>query len=431
MPVDVVLGLQRGDEGKGRIVDLIANNYKLVARFNGGPNAGHTVANNGGPPLRLHQLPSGIARPDTLNVIGNGMLLDPLRLVREIDETRAAGIDVSPENLVISDLAHLILPHHICLDEIREAGQGGQDTTKRGIAFVARDKYERVGIRAEVLKHSSNNITTLVESELKKVNQTLKAVGLPERDPHKEAESWTKAALSLAPYISDTVNLLHKSLKDNQAILAEGAQAFGLDIEFGMYPFVTSSHTTVGGAINGLGIDPHQIRRVVGVAKALKSHVGGGPFVTEIKDVKLAEEMRGQRGQIDSEYGASTGRMRKVGYLDLPELRRAVAINGVTELAFTKLDVLSRFGARMPIATHYRLENQDLLHAPSSAAVLEKCQPVYKEFDLWSEDISDIRKRSALPSQAQTLLKFLEQELGVPITMVGVGPGRHQVILQD
>ena len=430
MSVDVVIGLQRGDEGKGRVVDLLAAKYKVVARFNGGPNAGHTVANGDmAEPLRLHQLPSGIARPDVLNVIGNGMLLDPIRLLAEIDEVTAAGIKISPKNLAISDLAHMILPHHVSLDEIREAGRGGQDTTKRGIAFVARDKYERTGVRAELLAYDSEKLLETARQGLEDVNPKLKAVGLPERDPAQEAAAWVKAAQKLAPYVTDTVNLMHRALDKDQPTLAEGAQAFGLDIEFGMYPFVTSSHTTVGGAVNGLGIDPHHIKRVVGVAKVIKSHVGGGPFVTEIKDDALAEKMRGKKGKIDSEYGASTGRTRKVGYFDLPELRRAIAVNGVTEIALTKFDVLPRYGKTMNLAVAYEFNGQKLDYAPSSAAQLEKCRPVYKEIELWAEDISEIHERKNLPAKAQELLKFIEKELGVPVTMVGVGPGRDQIIL--
>lgn len=430
MSADIVLGLQRGDEGKGRIVDLLAAEYGIVARFNGGPNAGHTVTNGTGEPLRLHQLPSGIARPDVRNIIGNGMLLDPVRLLDEIREVQAAGIAISPENLAISDLAHLILPHHICLDEIREAGQDGQGSTKRGIAYVARDKYERSGVRAELLVYDPAALFAAVRQGLEAVNPQLKAAGLPARDPAKEAETWLAAAKQLAPYVTDTVSLMHQALTDDTEVLAEGAQAFGLDIEFGMYPFVTSSHTTVGGAVTGLGISPRHIRRVVGVAKVVKSHVGGGPFVTEITDEALAATMRGQKGQIDSEYGATTGRSRKVGYLDLPELRRAIAINGVTELALTKFDVLPRFGRTANIAVAYKLDGQTLQHAPSSAAQLERCEPVYETVELWTEDISGVRRRHDLPQKAQSLLAFLETELGVPITMVGVGPERNQIILE-
>lgn len=425
----MVLGLQRGDEGKGRIVDLLAAEYDIVARFNGGPNAGHTVANGDAEPLRLHQLPSGIARPGVLNVIGNGMLLDPIRLLDEIREVEAAGIKVTPDNLAISDLAHLILPHHICLDEIREAGRGSQDTTKRGIAFVARDKYERVGVRAEILLGSANGLEKVAREGLENVAEGLESAGLPACNPVKEAKKWAQAARQLAPFVTDTVNLMHRLAKEGKTTLAEGAQAFGLDIEFGMYPFVTSSHTTVGGAVNGLGVDPHRIRRVVGVAKVLKSHVGGGPFVTQITDEALAEKMRGEKGKIDSEYGASTGRTRKVGYFDLPELRRAIAVNGVTELALTKFDVLPRFGSKMKIAVAYELDGQRLDYAPSSAALLEKSKPVYQEVELWSEDISGVRRFDDLPPKARDLLKFLSDELNVPITMVGVGPAREQIIL--
>lgn len=429
MSVDVVVGLQRGDEGKGRIVDLMAGDYEIVARFNGGPNAGHTVVNGDAEPLKLHQLPSGIARPAVRNVIGNGMLLDPVRLVDEIEDVRAAGIEVSPHNLVISDLAHLILPHHVSLDEIREAGQGGQGSTKRGIAYVARDKYERVGVRAELIASNTDALFAVARDGLLSVNQARLDAGLQPHDAEAEATDWTAKARILTPYIGDTVSLLHQALADGTPILAEGAQASGLDIDFGMYPFVTSSHTTTGGAVIGLGIGPHAINRVVGVAKALKSHVGGGPFVTEITDRQLATKLRGKPGLIDSEYGASTGRERMVGYLDLPELRRAIVINGVTELALTKFDVLPLFGKTMRVAMAYELDGQQLRAAPSSAEQLARCQPVYKEIDLWDQNITDVRKLSDLPQQARDLLDLLTHELGVPVSMIGVGPQRDQIIL--
>jgi adenylosuccinate synthase len=430
MSVDIVLGLQRGDEGKGRIVDLMASEYDIVARFNGGPNAGHTVANGDREPLKLHQLPSGIARPEVLNIVGNGMLLDPIRLLDEIKDVVNAGVAVSPNNLVISDLAHLILPHHISLDEIREAGEGGQGSTKRGIAFVASEKYERIGVRAELIAHNLNELEGAVREGLNSVNEARVSVGLKVHDAEAEAKAWVAIAKELAPYISDTVALLHDSLENGKLVLAEGAQAFGLDIEFGMYPYVTSSHTTSGGAVNGLGIDPHDIKRVVGVVKVLKSHVGGGPFVTQIPDEALAAKMRGKPGKIDSEYGASTGRERMVGYLDLPELRRAIAVNGVTEIALTKYDVLTMFGDSMNVAVAYELDGKELKYAPSSASQLERCQPVYKQISLWPDDIAGVRKQSDLPQNARVLLEFLQEELGVPVTMIGVGPERDQIILR-
>jgi adenylosuccinate synthase len=429
MPIDIVLGLQRGDEGKGRIVDLIAGQYDIVARFNGGPNAGHTVANGDADPLKLHQLPSGISRPGVLNIIGNGTLLDPIRLIEEIREVQEAGVAVSPDNLRISDLAHLILPHHISLDEIREAGEGGQGSTKRGIAFAASDKYERIGVRAELISYDPSTLQRVVCEGLRRVNEDREAVNLPLHDPEAEAEAWMKATAALGAYIGDTVQLLQSARNHNKSVLAEGAQAFGLDIEFGMYPFVTSSHTTSGGAVSGLGIDPHEIRRVIGVVKAIKSHVGGGPFVTEIEDPELAAHIRGQRGNIDSEYGASTGRERKVGYLDLPELRRAIRVNGVTEVALTKFDVVHLFGAHMRIATAYTLDGNTAQYAPSSASQLTSCIPVYVERPLWAEDIREVRTIADLPRQAQELLDFLAKELGVPISMIGVGPERDQIIL--
>jgi adenylosuccinate synthase len=400
--------------------------YNVVARFNGGANAGHTVATaSGAEILKLHQLPSGIARPKILNIIGNGALVDPLRLVDEIRDVKAAGLAVSPANVAISDLAHLILPHHIALDELRERGASGQGSTKRGIAFAARDKYERSGVRAELILYDRPALLAAAESGLQTIPVQADA---PKGSIAQQAQAWVDTAAELAPYITDTVALLQASLKKGDAVLAEGAQAFGLDIEFGMYPFVTSSHTTSGGAVTGLGIDPHEIKRVIGVAKAIKSHVGGGPFVTEFEDAALAAKIRGKRGKIDGEYGASTGRERKVGYLDLPELRRAVAVNGVTEIALTKFDVLNLFGTSMRIAVAYDYQGKTLQQAPSAASQLAQCKPVYVEKQVWSEDISNVRQVADLPLAARQLLEFLTAELGVPITVIGVGPERDQVI---
>lgn len=431
MRISVVLGLQRGDEGKGRIVDLLAARYDVVARFNGGPNAGHTIGLPGGGDLRLHQVPSGILYPDKLNIIGNGVLLDPIALATEIKDIEAAGISLSPKNLAISDSAHLILPHHIILDHLREASDSGQGSTKRGIAFAASDKYERSGVRAELLLEP----TALSKKVLQGLQQASKLAGakldLQLPTPQKQARDWTGQALQFAPYLTDTVSLLRRRLDQNAKVLAEGAQAFGIDIEHGMYPFVTSSHTTLGGVMNGLGVSHQKIDRVIGVIKAVKSHVGGGPFVTEIKDEKLASRIRGQRGKIDSEYGAATRRPRRIGYLDLPELRRAIYINGVTELALTKLDSLERYGKSMSVATAYKYKGKRLSEAPGSALKLDACQPIYQQIDLWPEEISDVRRFGDLPKSARQFVELLEKELEIPITMLGVGPNREQIVIRD
>lgn len=402
MKVDVVLGLQRGDEGKGRIVDLLAEKYDVIARFNGGSNAGHTIVPEGLQPIALHQLPSGVAYPNKLNIIGNGVYLDPIRLLEEMDEAKSKGLTISQKNLQISTQAHLVTPAHKELDAERENSSNGQGTTKAGIAYVAADKYRREGVRAE-------NITS--------------------GDITNEDKAWLDACNMIRPYLTDTVQTLHKALSKGQSVLAEGAQAFWLDIEHGMYPAVTSSHTTTGGVLNGLGISHKQLGKVIGVAKVIKSHVGGGPFVTKIKDEVLARTIRGEQGRVDSEYGATTQRPRQVGYFDLVELRSAIRICGVDELVLTKIDLVERFGPTMQVATAYKLDGKDLAHAPSSGKALERCQPVYREFKTWQIDES-MHAFSDLPKEAQEFVEFVEKELKVKVSMLGVGPERHQVIFR-
>lgn len=428
--VDVVLGLQRGDEGKGRIVDLMARDYDIVVRFNGGPNAGHTIAREGSEVLKLHQLPSGIAHPGILNIVGNGAYVDPIKLLDEVEDVRSKGVEVTSGNVIVSDISHLIMPHHIKLDELREAGTDRQGSTKSGIAYVASDKYEREGIRAELILEGETALYKAALKQLEEVHYHWMQADLPDFDTEKLAKVWAEKAVQLAPYIGDTISLIHEHLNKGSKILAEGAQAFGLDVEHGMYPYVTSSHTTVGGVLNGLGIGAKHIGRVIGVAKATKSHVGGGPFVTEIEDASLAQRIRGEKGSIDAEYGATTGRERRVGYLDLPELLRAVLVNGVTELVLTKLDAVPRYGNSTMVAVSYKLNDMELIMAPSSARRLEQCQPVYsEELPTWHENISDMHEFDALPQAAKEYVSFLSKRLGVPITVLGVGPEREQVIL--
>lgn len=430
MAIDVVLGLQRGDEGKGRFVDLLAAKYDVVARFNGGPNAGHTIARDGQEPLRLHQIPSGITYSGVVNIIGNGGYVDPIKLLAEIEDLKHAGVKISPQNLKISSDAHLILPHHISLDEVREAGAGRQGSTLSGIAYVARDKYERSGVKAEELLLSSDHLREIVNQKMQETQAARKAVDLPSQNTSEIAGSWIKSAVKLRPFIADSLVILQDAIEHNKEVLAEGAQATGLDIEHGMYPYVTSSHTTTGGVLNGLGVGPQHIGRVIGVAKALRSHVGGGPFVTKEQDEVKAAQLRGEKGKIDSEYGATTGRERQVGYLDLPELRRAIWVNGVTELAITKLDTLTKLGKNIPVATAYRYRSKKISSAFSSAYKLAECQPVYEELAGWQDDISSVRGFQDLPTAAQDFIKFLEKELQVPVTMIGVGPYREQVIIR-
>ncbi len=406
MPVTIVVGEQRGDEGKGRFVDMLAENTDIVARFNGGPNAGHTAVLPDGQVLETHLLPTGVAHKNVLNVIGNGTFLDPVKLLAEITNLKAKGIILTPATLKISSAAHLITPHHVVLDMAREEdGQQGQGSTKVGIAFVAGDKYQRTGLRAEDI--------------------------LSEKQLVDQPQEWIDACHQLKDYITDTVVLVNAALKNGQNVLAEGAQAFLLDIDHGMYPFVTSSSTTTGGVLTGLGVSPKHIERVIGVAKATQSHVGGGPFVTEITDEKLLKNIQGEAGKVDTEQGTTTGRWRRMGHFDLPQLRRAQMVNGSSELAITKLDCLSRYGDEIPMCVAYECKGQKLSIAPGSAAELEQCQPIYQNLPNWQQDIQAIRKFDDLPANAQSYIKFIEDQTTIPISMIGVGPSRDQVIIRQ
>lgn len=431
MSLDIIVGLQRGDEGKGRFVDLVAGDYAVIARANGGANAGHTIIPKAnGEHLALHQIPSGVAYPGKLNVIGNGVYLDPPRLLTEMETIRAAGLEVSAKNLFISSAAHLVLPHHILLDSLREAGTQAQGSTRAGIAFVAADKYLREGVRLESIHQPAVLLEHVLEG-LQRVNSLLPADERRSKtELAQEVKAWLAAAESLKLYMADTAELVNDRLQRGDRVLAEGAQAFWLDINHGMYPAVTSSSTTVSGLLDGLGVSAKHLGKVTGVTKAVKSHVGGGPLVTEITDQKLAETVRGPLGKTDSEYGVTTKRPRRIGYPDLVELRNAILVNGVDELAISKLDHVPRYGTSVPVATSYTYKGSRRQTAPSSALALAACKPAYEHLATWTQPISDIRKYADLPAAAVAFVELFETELGIPVTKIGVGPYRSQVILR-
>ena len=430
MSLDVVIGLQRGDEGKGRFVDLVAGDYAIIARGNGGANAGHTVVPEGMEPLALHQVPSGIAYPDKLNIIGGGVYLDPSLLTSEITDIRAAGIEVSSKNLLISDTAHLVMPHHVGFDSLREKSGQAQGSTKSGIAYVASDKYLREGLRLESIA-TPNILEEIAIAGLNELNSHLPVSEQKSKaDIEKIVGKWLKDTLNLAEHMADTVEIINDKLSNGENVLAEGAQAYWLDINHGMYPAVTSSSTTVAGLIDGLGVSAKHLGKVTGVAKAVKSHVGGGPLVTEIHDEALSERLRGPFGKTDSEYGKTTRRPRRIGYPDLVELRNAVRGNGIDELALSKLDHVPRYGSPLKIATSYNLNGKTKLTAPTSVLQLEACEPNYITKDNWTEDLSDVRNYQDLPDRAKAIVELFESELDVTITKIGVGPNRNQVILK-
>ena len=433
MPVNVIVGLQRGDEGKGRFVDMLAEEHDIVARFNGGNNAGHTVVLPDGRDLALHQVPSGIAHDHITNVIGNGALLNPEKLVEEIEGIESKGIQVSEQNLKISSAAHLILPQHIYEDRIREAGKDRQGSTCSGIAPVASYKAMRSGARMEMAKNDPTTLTEVIYHGLREQRGQRSLVGIEYINEMDIAKEYVDTARKLGSYVTDTVFYLNQELRKDQPaeVLAEGAQAFLLDIDHGMYPYTTSSSTTTGGVSIGLGVPPTYINKVTGIAKAVQSHVGGGPFVTEIHDPKVLDQLHGDMSKIDAETGTTTGRLRRLGYLDIPQVRRAQMVNGENHnqvMALSKVDWVRRFGSVVKVCVAYERKGKRYEVSPDSAYKLEQCTPIYEELPTWEEDIQHIREFSDLPVNAQGYIKFIEEQTKVKIQMIGVGPQRDQVI---
>lgn len=432
MAVDVIVGLQRGDEGKGRFVDIAAKDYDIVARFNGGNNAGHTVVLKSGDVLKLHLIPSGIAHDGVVNVIGNGTLINPVKLIEEISVIESKAIKVTPENLKISSSAHLILPHHIYDDEIREAGAGRQGSTKSGIAQVSAAKSSRIGVRAEMIRNDLSGLQKIILDNLIAQKSVRQKAGLELIDDEKITDEYIKEAAKLTEYITDTVLYINEALNKKPAarVLAEGAQAFLLDIDHGMYPFTTSTSTTSGGVPSGLGVPPSAIGKVTGVAKAIQSHVGDGPYATEITDKEELAMLHGDMTTVDAEYGTTTGRIRRLGYLDLPQIRRANMINGTTSMILSKVDWVSRFGNEIKICVAYERDGKKSTVAPDSAFAIEASTPIYESLPNWTEDIQGIRVFSDLPQAAQNYIEFIEKQTSTPISILGVGPDPDQIIIR-
>jgi len=436
MSVDVIVGLQRGDEGKGRFVDMLSEKHDIVTRFNGGNNAGHTVVLPDGRDLALHLVPSGIAHPGIMNIIGNGTLVNPIKLVEEIDDIKSKGIEVNSKNLMLSSAAHLILPHHIYDDEIREAGKGRQGSTKSGIAQVASQKAMRAGARVELINDNPEGLSDIVYEGLVAQRPLRQEAGLEPIDEAAITKEYIENAKRISGFVTDTVLYLNQQLRANKParVLAEGAQAFWLDIDHGMYPYTTSSSTTSGGVCTGLGVAPAFIDQVTGIAKAIPSHVGGGPFVTEITDAEQLKHLHGDMTTIDAEKGTTTGRIRRLGHLDLPQIRRSQMVNGIEgkqDMALTKLDWVHRYGDEVKICVAYSLEGKRIEIAPDAAYKLEQVIPIYESLPTWQEDIQDVRQFDDLPQAAQNYVMFIEGITKVPISLIGVGPRRDQVIVRD
>lgn len=420
--VDILLGLQWGDEGKGKIVDVLAPDYQVVARFQGGPNAGHTLEFNGNKHV-LHQIPSGVFRSDCLNIIGNGVVLDPIIFKKEIDGLAKYNLDLK-KNLVISKKTAIIIPTHRLLDAAYEKAKGDAKigSTLKGIGPAYSDKVARQGLRLGDIV--SPNFTEKYKALVAKHTQILDFYNF-EYDL-TEAEKEFFAALEFIKEfdLQDTEYVVNTSIKSGQKVLAEGAQGSLLDIDFGSYPFVTSSNTTAAGVCSGLGVAPNVIGEVFGIFKAYCTRVGSGPFPTEL-DNELGEKIR-QEGR---EFGATTGRARRTGWLDLPALKYSIMLNGVTQLIMMKVDVLN-FLDEVNICTHYRLPDGTITEQMPFDLTDTDVEPIYKTFKGWACSLEGMRKFDQIPAELAEYVTYLEAELQVPISFISTGPDREEIILR-
>ena len=417
MKLDVLLGLQWGDEGKGKAVDFLTPHYDVIARFQGGPNAGHTLEFNGIKHV-LHIIPSGVFHPEKINIIGNGVVIDPIVFRKEVEALRARGVDL--KNLFISRKAHLILPTHRLLDAASESSKGDSKigSTLKGIGPAYMDKTGRNGLRVGDIftPDFETRYNQLHDKHLNMLQQYNFAV-----EYTQEEKAWFDAIDVLKTFTTiDSEYAINQYLAENKSILAEGAQGTMLDVDFGSYPFVTSSSTVCAGACTGLGIAPSHIGKVYGIVKAYCTRVGSGPFPTELLDA-TGEELR-KKG---NEYGSTTGRPRRCGWLDLPALKYSIMINGVTSLIMTKADVLSGFET-IKVCTHYKVDGQITNQVPFD--VHADIEPVYREMKGWSDDITCTSSFDSLPVELKEYAAFIEKETGVPFRIISVSPTRENTI---
>ena len=422
----VLLGAQWGDEGKGKITDLLADDFDFVVRFQGGNNAGHTII-HGGRTLKLHLIPSGIMYPHITPVIGNGVVIDPKVLLEEIDELEAQGL--STHRLLISCNAHLIMPYHRDLDGASERRLGSAEigTTRRGIGPAYQDKASRMGLRVQDLT-DEHIFRKKVEAALVEKNDILsKLYDLPTYTVDEIAEEYLAYAERIKPHISDTSVVINTALGSDQWVLFEGAQGCLLDIDHGTYPFVTSSNTTAGGACTGAGVGPTKVDRVLGIAKAYITRVGSGPFPTELESCpgSIGEHLTTKGG----EFGTTTGRQRRCGWYDGVIVRYAVQVNGLTDLVITKLDVLSELDT-IQVCVAYEYEGHRYNDLPCHQTVFHHAKPIYEELPGWKSDITGCRDFDELPKEARDYIGFIEDLAEVPVSIVAVGPEREQTIMR-
>jgi adenylosuccinate synthase len=426
MPATILVGAHWGDEGKGRVVDEFAAKADVVARFGGGDNAGHTVYVDG-KVFKFHLLPSGVLREQAACLLGNGMVINPVNLLNEIDSLAAAGVDVSPKRLLISTRAHIISPAHIALDKAAEKARGDKaiGTTLRGIGPAYLDKAARQGIRAGMMGDTEEFAEALHDA-VERANQILAQQNMASLDAQESALMYIEAAERLKPYLCDTSVYINQRLREGARVLCEGAQGTMLDVDHGDYPYVTSSSSIAGGALTGLGFGPLYVDQVIGIAKAFSSRVGAGPMPTELNN-EIGDRLRGTGENFWDEFGTTTGRRRRCGWLDGVILHYAARLNGFTEVYLTKLDVLSGL-KQVKVAVAYEIDGQRYDFPPTMIADLERARPVYDTLPGWDENVSGARHESDLPAAARTYIQRIADLCETPVRTVSVGPARDQVV---
>jgi len=426
MSAFIVLGAQWGDEGKGKMTDYLAEEANVVVRFQGGNNAGHTVV-VGDKEYKLHLIPSGILYDDKLNVIGNGVVVDPKALFEEIEYLEGVGVKVTPEKLIVSDRAQLIMPYHKTLDILKEKARGKNDigTTGKGIGPCYTDKFERCGIRVCDLMHEDVFAEKLQENIKMKNEYITKVLGGEALNYDEILKEYLEFAKKLRPFVQDTSVRVYNEIKADKAILFEGAQGMLLDIDYGTYPYVTSSNTTAGGVASGVGIGPNMITNAVGITKAYTTRVGKGPFPTELLD-ETGDWIR-EKGH---EYGVTTGRSRRCGWLDLVIVKTAARVSGLTSLAVTKIDTLAGL-EKIKVCVGYKFNDTIIDYFPASLEDLAKCEPIYEEFDGWDDSVADVRSYEDLPDNVKKYLNRIAEFTDTKISIVGVGPKRDQTMRID
>jgi adenylosuccinate synthase len=424
VPATIIVGAQWGDEGKGKATDLLADSTALVVRYQGGNNAGHTVI-VGETVLKLHLIPSGVLYPHVTPVIGDGVVVDPKVLIQELDDLDEQGLDAS-DRLRVSGNAHLIMPYHRELDLLIERRLGSRKlgTTRRGIGPAYADKASRVGLRFQDL-FDEKIFRQKLDAALDLKNQMLARIynRLP-MNADEIAEEYLGYAERLRPQLSDTVALVHGTLEAGDHVILEGAQGTLLDLDHGTYPFVTSSNPVAGGALTGAGVGPRHIEGVIGIAKAYVTRVGTGPFPTELHD-----DIGDRLIEVGGEYGTTTGRRRRAGWFDGVLARYAARVNGLTDLFLTKLDVLSQFDP-IRVAVTYRHDGEEFRDFPPHQSIFHHAEPIYEDLPGWDEDITEVERWEDLPKEARSYVDFVEEQAGVPITWVSIGPKRSQTLVR-